>query len=116
VLLAACVFLFFKQNCNADTRLRRGLVPTAALSLGIYLSHNILLSVLESIGYNGSRFLFTCARAAVVLAAAALITKTLASIRPLCYIFTGMKYDEACRTCNWQYTANRLRRKKTEAI
>ena len=115
VLLAACIFLLFKENCNADTWLRRGLAPTAALSLGIYLSHNILLSVLAGIGYNGTRFLFTCAKAAAVFAAAALITKTLASIRPLCYVFTGMKYDEACRTCNWQYTANRLRKRKKTA-
>lgn len=115
VLLAACIFLFFRQNCNADTRLRRALAPTAALSLGIYLCHNILLSVLAAIGCNGTRFLFTCASAAAVFAGAALITKTLASIRPLCYVFTGMKYDEACRTCNWQHTAHRLRRRKKAA-
>jgi surface polysaccharide O-acyltransferase-like enzyme len=117
VLLAICIFLLFKQNCNADTRLRRGLAPAAALSLGVYLSHNILLSVLADIGYNGTRFLFTCARTVAVFVAAALITKTFASIRPLCYVFTGMKYDEACRTCNWQHTASRLRRrKKTAAV
>ena len=114
VLLAACVFLLFKQNCNGDGALRRALAPLAELSLGVYLCHNILLSILDHSGVVGTRFLFTCGKAAAVAVCAAVLMKTLASVRPLCYCCTGLCFDEACRTCNWQHTFRRAVRRSRD--
>jgi surface polysaccharide O-acyltransferase-like enzyme len=108
VLLAACIFLLFKQNFNSDGALRRAAAPLAELSLGVYLCHNILMSMLDGFGFMGTRFLFTCGKTAVVTIAAALLIKTLASVKPLCYCCTGLRFDEACRTCSWQYTFRRI--------
>ena len=30
--------------------------------------------------------------------------KTVMSLKPFCYLFTGIRYDDACRSCNWQHT------------
>lgn len=114
VLLAACIFLLFKQNCNGDGALRRALAPLAELSLGVYLCHNILLSILDHSGVMGTRFLFTCGKAAAVAVCAAVLMKTLASVKPLCYCCTGLRFDEACRTCNWQHTFRRAVRRSHE--
>ena len=45
----------------------------------------------------------------LAFAACFVVTKTVATIRPLCYLATGKTYAEACRSCNWVYTFRRLR-------
>lgn len=50
----------------------------------------------------------------LAFAACFVVTKTVATIRPLCYLATGKTYAEACRSCNWVYTFRRLRGHSTE--
>ena len=50
----------------------------------------------------------------LVIAVSYLTVKTLATVRPLCFVCTGLRYDEACQSCNWIYTVRTLRRKKSE--
>ena len=45
----------------------------------------------------------------LVFAACFVVTKTVATVKPLCYLATGKTYAEACRSCNWVYTFRRLR-------
>lgn len=45
----------------------------------------------------------------LVFAACFVVTKTVATVRPLCYLATGKTYAEACRSCNWVATFRRLR-------
>ncbi|MBQ4566167.1 MAG: acyltransferase [Oscillospiraceae bacterium] len=114
VLLAACVFLFFKQNCNKECKLLRA-IPIIPLALPIYLMHNILLgSLRRSIRIDSFRE--TVYVSALVFVICYLVLKTLATIKPLCYMVTGMKFSTACNSCNWIYTGKKLlaffRRKK----
>ena len=37
--------------------------------------------------------------------------KTVATIKPLCYLLTGISYKTACETCNWIYTYNKIKKK-----
>ena len=50
----------------------------------------------------------------LVFAACFVVTKTVATVRPLCYLATGKTYAEACRSCNWAATFRRLRGHSTE--
>ena len=40
-----------------------------------------------------------------------LVVKTLATIKPLCYVSTGITYDKSCNSCNWIYTYKKLKNK-----
>ena len=103
VLLAACIFLLFKQNCNKRSRFLAR-VPLVPLALPIYMMHNILLDMVLHIGIAPVTFadtlLFTIANFVVCFIA----TKTAATIKPLCYLSSGMRYADACESCNWVYT------------
>jgi hypothetical protein len=41
-----------------------------------------------------------------------LTVKTVATIKPLCYLATGMTYREACESCNWVYTYHKIKDRK----
>ena len=102
ILLAALLFLLAKQGCSRPVPgLAASLVP---LTMGIYLMQSLLLELLLALGLTLGTFWDTLWITPCVLIVCWLTIKTLASIRPLCYLFTGMPYAEACRTCNWQYT------------
>lgn len=83
--------------------------PVVALSMAIYLMHNIFLSMLFSVGVSVHSFGSTVGVTLLAFAACFVVTKTVATIRPLCYLATGKTYAEACRSCNWVYTFRRLR-------
>ena len=104
ILLASCIFLFFRQNFNRESGLQRAIAPMAQLSLGIYLAHNIIVGMTGAAGFAGTGFLCVCARTLCVLLASYLLMKTLASVKPLCWPFTGLSFGAACRSCSWQYT------------
>lgn len=105
LILAACLFLLFKQNLNRPLgRLNRWITPVASLTFPIYLVHNLLISVLSRLGFPALSAPQVLAMTVAVLVLAYLIVKTLATIKPLCFLFTGLSYKEACRTCNWVYT------------
>lgn len=112
IVLAACIFLFFRQNCNRKYRLQPALGPWIAMSMGIYLCHNIVNSVLFFFFPITNQFYGTCLKTLIVLVCSYLLIKTLASIRPLCYLFTGIPYAGARRSCSWRYTVQNLSKNK----
>ena len=116
IVLAACIFLLCKQNCNRPPRawVRAITGPIVALSMAVYLMHNIFLSMLFSVGVSVRSFGSTVLVTLLVFAACFVVTKTVATVRPLCYLATGKTYAEACRSCNWVYTFRRLRRRSAE--
>lgn len=109
VALAACVFLLWKQNYRARPGLTRILRPVALLTFPVYMMHGLLLTLILYGGYGPHGFRGAVAISALVFLVCCLCVKTAASVKPLCYLATGMRYEDACRTCNWQYTLRTLR-------
>ena len=114
VLLAACIFLLAKQGEDRPHRLLRA-VPAAQLTLPVYLMHGLVLLMLIHYGVDPQRFPAVIGVTALVLIGCFLLAKTLASVKPLCYITTGLRYDAACGSCNWQWTARKNRQKQNKA-
>ena len=112
VLLAACLFLLAKQHWNSPSRFLQtsGLPP---LLLPIYFLHAIALRVLGQFGVNPLRFPETLGVAALVFVGCALLSKTLASIRPLCYPLTGLRWADARARCSWGHSFRRRKESET---
>lgn len=110
ILLASCVFLIFKQNVNTDSKFFRR-IPVIPLSLPIYLMHNILLATMQ-MKIRVLTFGDTLWVTALNYLICYLTMKTVATVKPLCYILTGIPYATACKTCNWVYTYKLLFQKK----
>lgn len=110
VLLAACIFLLFKQNFNKPSKLLHtfSFVP---LLFSVYLMHNILLSMFYSFGIQPISFGDTLLITLLNFLICWMFLKTIASIKSLCYLVTGIRYDDACRSCNWIYTFKRTSKK-----
>ncbi|MBR3593229.1 MAG: acyltransferase [Clostridia bacterium] len=111
VLLAAIIFIFFKQNANKPSRVLKH-IPIVPLSLSVYLMHNILLSIMFTYGFSVNTFLDTVFITALNLFICLIVMKTVATIKPLCFIATGMSYKTACETCNWVWTFRKFFKKK----
>ena len=110
ILLAASIFLLFKQNITKPSRLLR-IFPIAPLSFGIYLCHDIVLAFIRR--WTGlSSFIGSAIWVVATFVVCYLMIKTIATIKPLCYIVTGMSYEQACNSCNWVYTFRKLKRNK----
>lgn len=103
VLLAACLFLLAKQTLNRPCRVLRRL-PVVPLSLGIYMLHNILISVMHYYEIRETGLWDTLYLTAGVFAASYLVIKTLSTVPVLCRLFGGMPWQAACKTCNWVFT------------
>jgi len=114
-LLAACVFLLFKQNVKKPGRLFE-LLPIIPLCFPIYLMHVISMELFFGLGWQPKSFAATALFVLANLAFCYVVTKTAASIKPLCYMVTGMKFSEACRSCNWQYSLKRIREGRKETV
>ena len=118
VLLAACIFLLFKQNCDRPSRFLAR-VPLVPLALPIYMMHNILLNMFLCVGIFPVGFLGTLYVTLLNLDICFFVMKTVTTIKPLCYLSSGMSYADACKSCNWVYTVRWIRaarnRKKNEA-
>lgn len=111
VILAAFVFVLFKQNCNQKSRFLAR-VPIVPLSLAIYLMHNVLLSMMFQVGLKVDGVVDVLAATAINFIVCFFTMKTVATIKPLCYLATGMSYREACESCNWVYTMRWTRKAK----
>lgn len=107
IVLASCVFLLFKQNFNKSSRILKN-IPIITLSLPIYLMHNILLSMMSYL-FPINTFWDTIYSTAINFVICFLTVKTLASIKPICFLSTGIPFKEACKTCNWFYTYNKIK-------
>ncbi|MBR6693395.1 MAG: acyltransferase [Clostridia bacterium] len=103
VLLAAIIFIIFKQNANKPSKVLKH-IPLVPLSLSIYLMHNILLNIMFAAGLSINTFLDTIFITFLNLFICLIVMKTVATIKPLCFIATGMSYKTACETCNWVWT------------
>lgn len=109
ILLASCIFLFCKQNLNKKIPvLYRAVRPIVALSLPIYLSHNIVLSILSHYGVYATGFGDTMGISVLVLAICLAVTMATTYIRPLCYPVNGLSVAGARAACRW-----RVRTKQT---
>lgn len=113
VILAALIFLLFKQNCNKKSKLLSR-IPLVPLSLAIYLMHNILLSMMFSVGLKVDGFLDGVAVTLINFVVCFLTMKTVATIKPICYLATGMTFKEACESCNWIYTYRWVKDRKKQ--
>jgi surface polysaccharide O-acyltransferase-like enzyme len=112
IVLASCVFLLFRQSPRMNTensRARRALGPVIELSMAIYLMHNIFLNMLYAVGLRITTFAGGVLTTAFVFACCFVVMKTVATVKPLCYIATGKSYAEACAGCNWIYTFRNVR-------
>ena len=109
VILAALVFLLFKQNFNKKSKFNNFIRSVSTLSLPIYLMHNILLTMLGYFGICPVDFLSVCAITAIDLTVCYLSLKTAATIKPICYLATGITFSEACQSCNWIYSFNNIK-------
>ena len=105
VALAACLFLFFKQNVKRKLSPRGEGRALVALGLPIYLMHNLLIALFN---HYPATLLEALCMTALNLAACWLVLKTAATIPFLCYLLTGMSFREASLSCNWIYTWHRL--------
>lgn len=108
IVLAACIFLLFKQNLNRECKFFK-VVPVIPLSLSIYLMHNILLSMMACkflIGTLWDTIYITVLNFLICF----VVMKTVATIKPICYIATGMSYKAACESCNWIFTYKNIKR------
>lgn len=113
VLLAGCLFLLVRQHLEPlCRRLQRWLTPLGALSLPVYLMHGLVLLELGRRGLSAGRLLTAAALTGFNAVLCYLTAKTAASLRPLCYLFTGQTYAAARRSSSWQYTLAQLRRKR----
>ena len=106
VMLAACLFLMARQIFVAPSRLCRA-IPVVPLSMGIYMMHNILISVLHRFGVIEQGFWGTVGMTALVFALCYLAIKTAMSVPCVCYALTGTRFKTACASCNWVYTVKR---------
>lgn len=113
VLLASCIFLLAKQNLNRDAKVLGTIIkPLVALSLPIYFSHNILLSILSGYGMQATTFLSIVGETLLIFAICYICAKTAASFRPFCFLVNGISYESAKKSANWQYTIGWIKKRK----
>ena len=105
LLLAVCIFLFFKQSMDRPLGLLHRITgPVASLAFPIYLMHNLVILVLERRVLptgNAPQVVFSTLCVALICY---LLLKTAATIPRISYLVTGMSFQEASRSCNWIYT------------
>ena len=100
VLLASCIFLLAKENWNRPSRFLQKSGLTALL-LSIYFLHAIALRILGQLGVDPLSFPAILGVAALVFVGCALVSKSLVSVKPLCYALSGIPYERAKRECTW---------------
>ena len=108
VLLAAELFLLFKQKFDKPLKIMKA-IPIVPLSMPIYFSHLFFIYFSYRHGIINSGFKGTVIMSVAVFVISFLFSKTVASVKPICFAVTGMKYKDACKTCNWIFTFNRIK-------
>lgn len=109
VFLAALIFLLFKQNFNKKSKFDKLIREVSTLSLPIYLIHYIVITVITYIGFSPDSFFSVCIFTLVELVVCYLIVKTAATVKPVCYLATGLTFSESCHSCNWIYSFNNIK-------
>jgi surface polysaccharide O-acyltransferase-like enzyme len=84
----------------------------APISFAMYLSHNMVVDYLSHKVqlWPASSWLVLLGASLLVTMFCALIVLVLSSVKPLCFMFTGIPYEKACRTCNIQYFGKEIYR------
>lgn len=115
VLLAALVLLIAKQNLNKPLRWKfLDIKPFVSLSFGIYFIHIPIIDIISRTSIQNNCFKHTAVLTVIIYFASFLIIKTLATIKPICYITTGISYEKACGSCNWIYTFNKIKNRNNK--
>ena len=78
------------------------------MSFGIYLMHNLLNRVLSYFGWEVTGVLTVFMKTAVIVILCYLVIKTLATIKPICFLASGVPYSTANESFNWRYTIRKL--------
>lgn len=110
ILLAACIFLLAKQNLNRDSKFLH-VFPAADLTFTVYLMHIITMELLFGFGLTPYSFLTTLAFSLLNYLLCCLLARCAASVKPVCFLATGMRFQEACNTCNWFFPSNSKRKR-----
>ena len=110
VILAACVFLLFKQNIH-KTKSSEFISRLARLGYPIYFLHVIVMELFFGLGWIPRSFAGSVGFTAVNLLFCFALTTVAASIRPICYLSTGVSFHEASNSCNLIYRFQRLKKR-----
>ena len=108
LVLSASVFLLVKELLS-DKHLHGPVLSIinflASISFGVYLLHNLIVDFISNIInlWPASSLFNLVLCYFIVLIASFLCIIVLASFKPTCFIFTGLTYDAACKTCNIQF-------------
>ena len=114
-VLQACLLIqLFRQlaNRSALPRLRPLVGELTALSLGIYMMHDMLLSIMRRMGFDFGRLAYAMAGTVICFLICWMAPKIAATVPGLCYGLTGLSFQTACRSGNWIAGLNRLREKR----
>lgn len=109
VIFAALIFLLFKQNFNKKSPFDKFIRGVSGLTMPIYFMHNILISMMVYKDLLPVSFLGVCICTMVNLVICYLAVKTAATIKPICYLATGMTFSQASHSCNWIYFFNNVK-------
>ncbi len=110
VVLAASLFLLFKQNTKRETP--SGILSElCALSLPVYLMHNLILFYINKIGYGAVSFVDTLKISVLLFGACIILSKTLTTIPFISFASSGISFRDANKSCNWVYTVKKLLKK-----
>ena len=114
LVLSVAIFLLIKEIMRGKS-LSKGLAEIvsilSSLSFGIYLIHNLLVDLISNKinlypAYSVQILFFS---AFAVLCTSMFCIIILSSIKPICFIFTGLDYKTACNTCNLQYFLTKIK-------
>jgi len=102
-MINACMSFELARRANFKGLILKISKFLSSLSFGVYLCHNIILSLLLNLGFKIYSISSVIICFAVVTALSITLCVILSSIKPLCFIFTGMNYKSACEVCNIKF-------------
>ena len=114
IILASLIFLIFKQNFNYPCK-RIDFKPMVTLTFAIYFIHMPLIDILNRTSVRNTTFVDTLVITVSLFVISYLIMKTATSIKPICFVFTGLSFNKASKSCNWIYTFTKLKQKRTNS-
>ena len=116
LVLSIAVFLLVKEllrEKQLGKRMFSIVSYLSAISFGVYLVHNLIIDFMGRVGvFDASSMPKLVLMFLIALITSILCITVLTSIKPFSYIFTGVSYSSACKTCNIKF----LFRKRTNGI
>ncbi len=108
LVLSVSIFLLMKELLRGRSltgRLKGVIGTMSALSFGVYLLHNLLVDLISRLVklWPAASLTVLFLSYAVVLVLTTLCIVVLASIKPICFAFTGLTFKNACEACNLQF-------------